>query len=183
MGPTGGNQEPKAAVREGPYQRGAVRPPREGVWDGSLSANYVRDSVARSSFCAPSLWGSFSQPWAKPGVTPPRKPGPDGMRGDRPGQQPSERPASAGERVPGAMGLEYGASAVFPCGVVPRPIRSGGLPHLGGFRTIFRAPLSKTVEASAAGSAWTSICAGTWLLRLVVGLDRMGRRRKRRTPG
>jgi hypothetical protein len=35
--------------------------------------------------------------------------------------------------------LEYGASADFPCGVVPRPIRRGGLPQLDGLQTTVRA--------------------------------------------
>ena len=64
----------------------------------------------------------------------------------------------------------------------PRPIYRGGLPHSCRCQTMFYASLSKTVEVSAAGSAWTSICAGTLRLRLIVGSDRMGRRRKRRTP-
>ena len=55
------------------------------------------------------------------------------MRGDRPGQQPGERPASAGERVPGAMGLEYGASADFPCGVIPATDPQGRAPAFGRF--------------------------------------------------
>jgi hypothetical protein len=48
--------------------------------------------------------------------------------------------AGEGGRWPkGGTILEYGASAVFPCGVNPPPIRRGGLPHWDGFHSMVRA--------------------------------------------
>jgi hypothetical protein len=59
-----------------------------------------------------------------------------GMRADRAGPSPPNRqltdPSPPGGRWPkGGTNLEYGASAVFPCGVIPATDRQGRVPAFG----------------------------------------------------
>ena len=75
----------------------------------------------RPVFIQLTRWGTAGTVWSAPHWSCFRRP----MTGRVPAH---ERP-----------NLEYGASADFPCGVVPRPIRRGGLPHLGGLQTTVRA--------------------------------------------
>jgi hypothetical protein len=84
---------------------------------------------------------------------------------------PSRTPA-------GGLNLEYGVSAVFPCGVTPAPVQNGGTPHTSDYRS------RKFVFRSVAHSQFLSnvdLCGvpGVWH---VGPLRPHGRRRTRRTP-
>jgi hypothetical protein len=129
------------------------------------------------------------------------------------------------------LNLEYGASAVFPCGhsrACPEPTSSrtgttwprrlfvGRANRLVAVGRTWSTALPPSSHAATAGRSpnrpapaqerpgpggcssvepigpnrdnercfrGTSICAGAWLFGLRAGFDRMGRRRKRRTPG
>jgi len=84
---------------------------------------------------------------------------------------PSRTPA-------GGLNLEYGVSAVFPCGDTPAPVRNGGTPHTSDYRS------RKFVFRSVAHSQFLSNVdlsgvPGVWI---VGPLRPHGRRRTRRTP-
>jgi hypothetical protein len=93
---------------------------------------------------------------------------------------------SVGGRPPPACGrnLEYGASAVFPCGETPRRSAPAG-PRTRTTRLLFRlcaVCISNTVHPSPDNSFRTVDLRGVPAFRLVGQLRPHGRRRTRRTP-
>ena len=107
-----------------------------------------------------------------------------GLAHPPPNRQPTDPSPPRGRYPRGGTILEYGASAVFPRGGIPATDPQGRAPAFGRLAN-YGSRVFLVVDQGRRRwvLSWTSTSAGAWPLGSIVGSDRMGRRRNRRTPG
>ena len=88
--------------------------------------------------------------------------------------------AGEGGRCPDELGVRRFRRLPMRCD--PRHRSAGAGSRIWTAYKLQFARYLSSIEGYDRGASWTSIRAGTWPFGLSVGSDRMGRRRKRRTP-